>query len=98
MPSQDEIRKRNERLSVEREDERRRLRKIEEDKERQRVKKELERRHWDNVAMAKMDAKKKEEMDKADLSSKQMLDEMLARKNSPPPPPAPPLPPSPQGQ
>ena len=89
MPSQDEIRKRNERLAVEREDERRRLRKIEEDKERQRVKKDIERRHWDNVAMAKMDAKKKTEMDKADISSKQMLDEMLARKSKPAPPPEP---------
>jgi hypothetical protein len=89
MPSQDEIRKLNERLAVEREDERRRLRKIEEDKERQRVKKDIERRHWDNVAMAKMDAKKKSEMDKADISSKQMLDEMLARKPKPAPPPEP---------
>jgi hypothetical protein len=90
MPSQDEIRKRNERLAVEREDERRRLRKIEEDKERQRIKKDVERRHWDNVAMAKMDAKKKAEMDKADLSSKQLLDEMLARKPKPAAPPQPP--------
>ena len=87
MPSQDELRKRNERLAVEREDERRRLRKIEEDKERQRLRKDQERRHWDGVAMAKMDAKKKEEMDKADLTSKKMLDEMLARKSSMTPPP-----------
>lgn len=90
MPSQDEIRKRNERLAVEREDERRRLRKIEEDKERQRLKKDQERRHWDNLAMAKMEAKKKEEMEKADLNSKKMLDEMLARKSQPPAPPSPP--------
>lgn len=90
MPSQDEIRKRNERLAVEREDERRRLRKIEEDKERLRIRKDQERRHWDNLAMAKHDAKKKEEMDKADANSKRMLDEMLARKTSLNPNPDPP--------
>jgi hypothetical protein len=78
MPSQDEIRKRNERLAVEREDERRRVRKIEEDKERQRVRKDQERRHWDSIAMAKHDAKKKEEIEKAEAQAKKMIAEIDA--------------------
>ncbi|HEY9684624.1 MAG TPA: hypothetical protein V6C86_23790 [Oculatellaceae cyanobacterium] len=86
MPSQDEIRKRNERLAVEREDERRRLRKIEEEKERMRLKKEQERRHWDSLAMAKMEAKKKEEMERAEETSRKLIEEMeaakLARQNN----------------
>lgn len=81
MPSQDEIRKRNERLAVEREDERRRLRKIEEDKERQRLRKDQERRHWDQVAMAKHDAKKKEEIDKAEAQAKKLIEEMEKKKD-----------------
>ena len=89
MPSQDEIRKRNERQAVEREDERRRLRKIEEDKERQRLRKDQERRHWDTLAMAKMDAKKKEEIDKAEANAKKMIEDMEAAKK-PTPPSAPP--------
>ncbi|HEY9759374.1 MAG TPA: hypothetical protein V6C97_29720 [Oculatellaceae cyanobacterium] len=80
MPSQDELRKRNERLAVEREDERRRLRKIEEEKERMRVKKEQERRHWDALAMAKMEAKKKEEMERAEENARKLIEEMEAAK------------------
>jgi hypothetical protein len=82
MPSQDEIRKRNERLAVEREDERRRLRKIEEEKERMRVKKEQERRHWDKLAMEKMETKKKEEMERAEATARKTIEDLEAAKRN----------------
>ncbi len=82
MPSQDEIRKRNERLAMEREVERRRIRRIEEEKERQRLRKEEERRHLDKMAMDKINAKKQEEIARGELAAQKFIDEIEKKNNA----------------
>ena len=72
MPDVEQLRKRREAEARRRDEEQRAERRMKEDKERERARKEHERKHFEDLARAKADEKRKVEIEAAELKSRQI--------------------------